>query len=140
MADKYFFSTLSTDMSYDVHHRPNAAKPEHGDQNYTTVKSVLIHGGANVADGHFLTARGKMTRVSEAAYNAIKDNPVLKIHVENGFVVIEDAPAEVDSVVKNMKAADTSAPMTPESVADDQDAPQLYEGETKRGRGRPAKV
>lgn len=75
--------------------------------------SVLIHGGANVADRAIITPRGVVTEVSDEELALLKENKLFNTHCENGFITIETKKVDVEKVTPDMEARDGSAPLTP---------------------------
>lgn len=115
----YIFSTLSTNQLYTKYH-----KSENNDLARVD-RTVLVKGGANVADKHFITPRGVVTEVSDEDCALLKETPLFKMHVENGYLTVEEKSANVDKVVDNMTAADKSAPLTPQSFEVEDKAPPV---------------
>jgi hypothetical protein len=52
--------------------------------------SVIIKGGAGVANENLQTPRGVPTMVTEAQAELLKRNEVFKLHEKNGFVAIDE--------------------------------------------------
>jgi cbb3-type cytochrome oxidase cytochrome c subunit len=104
----YVYSTLSCNQLYTKY-----VKSAGGDMSRLE-KSVLIKGGANVADKHFITPRGVVTEVSAADYEFLKENKLFKLHVANGYVTTDAKNVNIEKVVTDMTGADKSAPLTPE--------------------------
>lgn len=96
MADVYIYSTLSASVSYEI---------DGG-------KQILIAGGANIPDKHFLTPQGVVTRVTAEDLAGLKKNRVFELHNKNGFIRWEDKKVDVEQVVTGMQGADDSAPDT----------------------------
>jgi hypothetical protein len=131
MADKYVFSTLSSDQAYSV-------VKSRADGSYDIVGSVLIRGGANVADKHFVTPRGVMTRITEDEFKAIENDTSFILHVANGYLKYEDAPADVEKVVADMEGRDQSAPLTPNDFGDNDPEAAQPTADAPKKRGRKA--
>jgi hypothetical protein len=96
MADLYVYSTLSSSVVYEV---------DGG-------KQILIAGGANVPDKHFLTPQGVVTKVTDSELAQLKKNRIFELHHKNGFLRWEEKKVEVEQVVTQMQGADDSAPDT----------------------------
>lgn len=96
MADVYVYSTLSASVQYDI---------DGG-------KQILIAGGANIPDKHFLTPQGVVTKVTAEDLAGLKKNRVFELHHKNGFLRWEDKKQEIEQVVSGMQGADDSAPDT----------------------------
>lgn len=90
----YIYSTLSSSVEYEV---------DGG-------RTILVGGGANVADKHFFTPQGVVTSVSAEDLAQLKKNRVFKLHAENGFMKWQDRKVEIEQVVADMQGADDSAP------------------------------
>lgn len=104
----YIYSTLSNSQMYTKY----SPAPEGGVSRVE--KTVLINGGANVANKNIITPRGVVTEISEEEYNLIKENTLFKTHVANGYISVEAKKAEVEKVVTNMESRSQDAPLTPE--------------------------
>lgn len=96
MADVYIYSTLSASVSYEI----------------TGGKQILIVGGANIPDKHFLTPQGVATKVSDSDLAELKKNRVFALHHNNGFIRWSEKKVEVEAIVSDMQSADDSAPDT----------------------------
>ena len=94
MSDIYIYSTLSSSVNYEV---------EGG-------RNILIAGGANIPDKHFLTPQGVVTTVTEDGLAQLKKNRVFELHNKNGFIKWHGKKMEVEAVVADMQGADDSAP------------------------------
>jgi hypothetical protein len=117
MANVYVYSTLSASNRYTKYARGGNDIPREE-------RSVLIKGGANVADKHLITPRGVVTEISAEDYEFLKDNVQFRKHVENGYITVEEREASIEKVVTNMEPRDESAPLVPEDyTAHDQNAP-----------------
>lgn len=122
----YAFSTLSTNQLYTKY-----LKSENNELSRVE-RTVLIKGGANVADKNFVTPRGVVTEITEEEYAYLKTNDLFNLHVKNGYVTIEERSASVDKVADNMKAADESAPLTPQSYEVEDKAPPVTNSKRKK--------
>ena len=110
----YVYSTLSNDQRYAV---------KDG--------SVFIAGKANIADKYMLTPRGIATSISPEQYAQLKDNHVFKLHVQNGFIHVDQRKEDPEKVATDMTASDQSAPDTPESLeAEGKKAPNTNKAKT----------
>jgi len=116
------FSTLATDVSYNVWVKGGADLPQRA-------RSIVIKGGTGVANKHILTPLGVATQVSDEDALILGDNPVFKKHAENGFVMIQKKAAEPEKVAANMNTKDPSAPKTPSDYlgTDTREGNQLVE-------------
>jgi hypothetical protein len=111
MAEVYVYSTLTRDQRYTNY------VPGGGDLPIAA-GSVLIKGGANLIDKHFVTSRGAMTKINDAEYAILLENKDFLRHRENGFIYVEEKPSsrptDVNIVVDDMTGRDESAPLVPE--------------------------
>lgn len=123
---RYIFSTLSTNQLYTKY-----AKTE-GNDIPRVERTVLVKGGANVADKNFITPRGVVTEVSDEEYAFLEQNELFKKHVANGYITVEERQVNIDKVVSNMKPADESAPLTPESYEVEDKAPPASNSKRKK--------
>ena len=118
-----------------------------GDTLHRIAKSVLIKGGAGVANKNIITPLGVHTEIDSEDRDMLLKNGIFNLHLESGFVTIESAKEDADLVATNLtEGPDPSAPLTPndyegadrESVAVPQvlsrDIPKVA-GE-KPGRGK----
>ena len=107
MAKIYVFSTITADVAYTGY------KPMREGQQVNVVEhSVLIKGGANVADGNFVTPEGVVTEISEEDLAHCMANPVFKLHMENGFIKVDKKDQKIEKAVSDMVKRDESAPLT----------------------------
>lgn len=116
----YVYSTLAANMEYTTHHRQEVMpNPAGGMPRISDVpridKVVKIKGGANVAPAgirRLETPLGVMTNVTEEEAEILKNHPVGKIHIENGYIVIRKGKVDPEvAVASGMEARDESAPM-----------------------------
>ena len=109
----YVYSTLSNNQNYTVY-----SDLMKGQEGTARVKehSVLINGGANVADKNNYTAKGVETVISEEQAEILKSCPMFDRHVKAGFIILEDKKHEPNKIVqeKKMTKKDKSAPITPD--------------------------
>lgn len=117
------FSTLAASVNYtDWETGKNGVPTDKG--------SVLVKGGAGVANEHIQTPRGVGTMVTEAQAEMLKRNTLFQMHKANGYVSIENVerPPNDDAVEKavaNMEGRDVSAPLVNEDfTANGQAAPK----------------
>jgi hypothetical protein len=108
---KYIYSTLTNHQKYTTYIVPadKHMLPE-------PVHSVVIAGGANLADKKLVTPRGVATKVSDEDFEHLKKNEQFQAHVKNGFITYRDDKVDPEvAVAAGMKQQDTSAPYTPNS-------------------------
>lgn len=106
----YVFSTLSSDMRYQNHQPGGADLP-------VVIADVFVAGGAGVANDRLMTPRGVMTKVTEQEAEALRSNPIFKMHEQNGFVQISAAEGNPDKVAADMTGRDQSAPVVPQDLS-----------------------
>ena len=106
MANIYVYSKMSTSVEY-VDWLTSPDMPIKG-------PSVVIHGGAGVANKNLITPLGVMTEITEEEAAILHRNPVFQQHQKGGFVTIESVKEDVEKVISNLTAeSDPSAPLTP---------------------------
>lgn len=87
----YIASTMSTDVNYCFYGKTPTGSNE-------VRKSILVSGKANVADRHFITKDGAVTRVSNEELALLKEHPVFKMHEANGFVKVCATESRAENV------------------------------------------
>ncbi len=129
------YSTLAASVRYEGH------EPS-GNDILKVTYSILILGGANVADKHFLTPKGVVTPVTPEEFAQLESNDLFNMHVTNGYITHETKQKSVDDVVADMATDDKSAPLTPNDYVLEGKEPPVVAGavEVKKNLGgRPAK-
>lgn len=111
------FSTMSASVRY-VDWKPGAGDGAPAQEG----ESVIVKGGAGVADKNIVTLRGIPTMVTEAQAAMLRANPVFKLHQSNGFVSLEEVPAPpsqetVEGKVAKLEGRDGSAPLVDQDFA-----------------------
>lgn len=101
------FSTLASSVAYTNHVQGGADLP-------IALPSVVIEGGAGVANDRIVTPRGVATRIDEEQLAYLRANEVFKLHEANGFVMVSDAAGDPDTVAADMTGRDNSAPLVPQ--------------------------
>ena len=101
MSKLYIYSTLSASVEYEV---------EGG-------KTILIKGGANIADKYMLTPLGVATCIEDSDLPLLRANRVFALHMANGFLHADKSKMDIEVVVADMERADNSAPDTEADVA-----------------------
>ena len=101
----YIASTMSADVNYCVYGKTPTGSHE-------VRRSILILGKANVADKHFITKDGAVTKVSNEELALLKEHPVFKMHEAGGFVKVCASESRAENV-KELAKKDASAPKTP---------------------------
>lgn len=113
MAQKhYVFSTLTAAQVYTRTATGSNDLPK-------TLASVRIEGGSNVPDKNLVTPIGVMTEVDDEQMTVLQENPVFRMHVENGFIKVEKKPAPVEKVAADMPTRDESAPLVDQDFTED---------------------
>lgn len=95
---------------------------------------VLIKGGAGVANKNIITPLGVHTEITAEEKDLLMANGIFRMHLEKGFVTIEEKYEDPDVVATNLTdGPDPSAPLTPadyENVPETAAIPETV----KRGR------
>lgn len=108
MANVHVYSTLTCSQRYVKYHPAVAGGVPREE------RAVLIKGGTNVADKHFLTPKGVVTTITEEEYELLQQNELFKGHVDRGFIKVEKGRADVEKVASDMEARSPDAPIRPE--------------------------
>lgn len=126
----HVYSTLTAGNDYvfyknDLHGLPQAEK------------TITIKGGANVPDKVTgLVMPFSHTELSDSDYEALKEHPLFKIHVANGFIRVQKTETkDVEKATKDLVKEDDSAPLTPEKMEleeDGEEGVKVYK--PKKGR------
>lgn len=136
-------STLTADNVYSAY-APKNPNEKNARPNVVQ-KSVLIRGGANVAkqktinDG-LITPKGIATFVSDDDLSFLESHKEFQRHVKNGFLkVVRSSAPKAETVAKDLKPADTSAPYTDADYKPGGrgDVKASVEGETVQGQKAP---
>ena len=133
----YVFSTLASDVAYTNHIQGGGDLP-------VALPSVLVRGGAGVANDRIFTPRGVSTEVTEQQVEYLRANPVFRLHEKNSFVTISESYADPDIVAADMTGRDNSAPLVPQDQVAGEDTVTVVGGEIETPeaprRGRPRKA
>jgi hypothetical protein len=109
----FIYSTLASDVTYTFW-RPKSKDSPGGPS--VKESEITIKGGANVADKHGASVKGKVTEISAEQYKKLEAHKIFKKHRDNGFIWPDVGNKPVDTIVKGaMKERDNSAPLTPET-------------------------
>lgn len=108
----YIYSTLTNSIKINEYAAVEGGTPR-------SVRSILIAGGSNVADKHFITPQGVVTEVTDEELEFLKRDKMFNRMVERGFIKHESKKAEVNKVVADMVGRDESAPLTPDDFTED---------------------
>lgn len=127
MAKIYIYSTLSSDQIYTNYKRSPAGLP-------IPESSTYIKGGANIMTKALVTPFGVVTEVNEKELEELRKNSVFLLHLQNGFITISEAKADVEAVAADMTTRDQSAPI----VAGDEliEEPATEAAAKRKGRQR----
>jgi len=101
----YIFSTLSCSQKYTKYHHGGGDLPIIGE-------SILIKGGANIADRNIHTPRGVMTAISDEEYAELENNPMFQTHKRNGYISVEKIDRDIEKAVAELSGRDECAPLT----------------------------
>jgi len=99
---KHVISTLTADNQYNDW-------VNHGGMNSLT-KSVLVRGGAGVANRQFVTPDGVRTPVTNEEAEFLSNHALFREHQERGFVKIINIDRDPNSVAQAMSKDDGSRP------------------------------
>lgn len=106
----YVYSTLTMDQEYTLF------KARDAEQVPVIERSVIIHGGANVANRKtVVTPKGVMTQIDGDQLKLLRNNHVFVQHEAGHYIIVVIGKrAELKEVLKDMKKKDGNAPLTPE--------------------------
>lgn len=106
MSKQHFvFSTLPNAQAYTTF------KKSGDGETMIPAETVIIKGGAGVADRRYETAPGVMTEISDDQHTLLQNNPIFKRHVERGFIQVHDKAVEVEVVAADMNRESADRPM-----------------------------
>lgn len=115
-ATYFVFSTLTASQLYTRTEQGGADLPR-------TVAEVFIAGGSNIPDKYLRTPIGVMTPVTDEEMAVLQENDVFNLHKANGFITVEQAPADAEKVAADMETRDESAPLV-DGDFDDENKPK----------------
>lgn len=104
----FVFSTLAADVEYIEWLKTGNDLPARG-------RSVVIKGGAGVANDRIVTPMGVSTQIDAAHLPWLEENHLFALHKENGHIVVQAKAADPEKVAADMNLNDPSAPLTPSS-------------------------
>lgn len=108
MSKKYYvFSTLAAAVTY-------CGWKDGGSDVPNIERKVTIAGKAGLADKHLVTSRGAVTPVDEDELALLRSDGTFQLHEKNGYIRVEDSPANIEDVVPDMTGRDPSAPLVPQ--------------------------
>ena len=105
---KHVISTLTADTQYNDW-------VNQGGINART-RSVLVRGGAGVANSQFVTPDGVRTPVSNEDAEFLANHGIFKEHQKGGFVKIINMDRDPDSVAQSMSKDEGSRPRNEKDV------------------------
>lgn len=123
----YIYSTLACNQEYTswtIHKLGVEVKAIPGD-------SVVIKGGAGLANNNLQTQHGVVTHVTDDQLALLKTIDAFNKHVELGYLVIDDKKSDAEVVAADMARTDKSRPLTPQEY--DLGSDRIADN---RGRGR----
>jgi hypothetical protein len=123
----YVYSTLASDNIYDAYRVGGGDMP-------VAIEGVLIKGGAGVMGNNLITPRGVMTMVTGEQFARLQNDPVFKLHRDNGFLTVEEHSAPAEAVAANLNPADPSRQLEPGDLELDPESPVAETGPSKAGQ------
>lgn len=128
----YIFSTLAASVAYTNYAAGGADLP-------VPMPSVLVHGGAGVANERIVTPRGVVTEVTEDQLQYLRENKVFQLHEKNGFVMVSEANTDPDKAAADMEGRDNSAPIVPQDGVAGADTTVVIGGEVEEAPAAPVR-
>jgi hypothetical protein len=112
----FVYSTLAAPQAYTSY-------VKNSDKEMCIVeKTVHIKGGTGVMDArNVMTPRGVVTQIDDEELKCLMENPVFKMHIENGFITVETKEVKVEKVADRMNQKDKSRPVTPDDFEKSKD-------------------
>lgn len=101
---RYVFSTATCDNVFAFNY----------DQSGKARTKIMIKGGHGVANKHFETPQGIMTKVADEEAAMLEGHPAFQRMAKAGFYVIEAQKADPEKVASDMEGRDGSAPLVPQ--------------------------
>jgi hypothetical protein len=126
----YVYSTLATNQEYAAF-----APAAPGTDLPLRIEGVLITGKVGVANRNLITPRGAVTTITDEQHARLVEDPVFRLHRDNGYIVVDRKHTDPEAVSANMSAADPSRPKEPGDFDLDATAPKVSAGE-KKARGK----
>ena len=110
----YVYSTATNSGTY-VEYENNASNELAIPKKWPdgTSMKVTIKGGHGLADKHFVTPKGVVTKVTDSEMEMLLRNPAFKRHMDRGFMTYDKKNIEPWKKAANMAQKDGSAPLTP---------------------------
>lgn len=123
----YVYSTLACPQDYAAHQAGTGDLP-------AEIPPVRINGGAGVTNKALITPRGVVTTITAEEHARLVEDPVFRLHRDNGFVSVEPRAHDPERVASTMSAADPSRPLEPGDLELDPDSPKADSGPGKAAR------
>lgn len=102
----YVFSTLASDVQYMNYGKGG------GDLPVPEGKGVFIKGGAGVANDRIVTPAGVRTEVTAEDLAYLNQNATFRLHVDNGYIKVEERKLDEEAAAGDMNANDESRQLT----------------------------
>lgn len=128
------YSTLTSDVQYRAY-APN----KNGEKVPRPIGTVLIRGGAGVADKRGDTIPGRVNEISKEALNICRQDKVFRQHIERGFIFVDEngtTDGKIESVASEMAARDASSPRTEGDFADQGIKPSVAHEEAPKPKAK----
>lgn len=115
----YVYSTATCGVTYTLY-KKNASHDLSVVEKKANGKParILIRGGANVVDKHFVTPRGVMTAVEDDDMEILLKDKNFQRHMKAGFISYEQKEVPVAKVVADMEPKDNSSPVVPDDFSE----------------------
>lgn len=127
MSGHYIYSTLSQPQAYTLYKKTGNDIP-------APAGSVVIAGGAGVADKHLVTPYGAVTKITDEQLEMLQHSRHFKEHESRGFVKVSRSNIDPTKAAESMEARDKSAQKTPEDMIEEGATPEEKEEKKKPGR------
>lgn len=96
---------------------------------------IEIHGGHGVANKHFVTPRGVMTKVSDEDMEILLQDQAFLRHHKAGFITYEKKSVNPEKMAANMADKDGSAPITPKDFVETENS--IADSKVYKKKGAP---
>ncbi len=120
------FSTLGNDNRYGPYEPGGADLPSRN-------TTVLINGGAGVANDRIITPQGVATHITEEQEAILRADPVFILHEKNGFLKVSKRADDPDEVAKDMNPNDKGKPLLPADFKGGKDDPDAAKTNNQKG-------
>lgn len=127
MSGHYIYSTLSQPQAYTLYQKSGNDIPQ-------KVGSVLIHGGANIADKNLVTPYGAVTKITDEQLEMLQESRHFKDHERLGYIRVSKSNIDPNKAAEDMTGKDKSAQKTPEEMIEEGAVPEEKEEKKKPGR------